>query len=53
MIAAYHGNSEVVTLLVDRGANINAQNEVRVSDYIHTLLQHIREFMYVCSTFYV
>ena len=29
IVAAYYGRSEVVAQLIDRGANINAQNKVR------------------------
>ena len=34
MIAAFTGRSEVITLLVDRGANIQGQNNVRDLVYI-------------------
>ena len=35
MVAAYNDYSEVVTLFIDRGVKINAQNKVAKRSYIY------------------
>ena len=57
MTAAYHGHSEVVALLAERGADIQAQNNVRENAihfiilimFIYNESMYVFIYMYVCD----
>ena len=48
MLAARHGNTDAVRLLIDKGADVKAKDNVRQRFFIGTVWDCVFVCMYVC-----